>query len=286
LPPALGLSHSRQAGFARLDLAEARSRFRSDFFKTAAASGNDGSAPPRAGEDGNNPADGAEAAEKTTSPPDLAAEAPPAFAWNPGAEAEPASGGLGLGNSGQRRLLGQAGGRYILIDGPDGIVLVDPHALHERWNYDRLAETRRHGALAERLLLPLEMRLSPAEAAVAPEAAPLLAEHGFELECPEPARLKVSACPGFIPPDRLEGLLRRILADLGEAGPALQAARDRVLASLACRSSVLLGHHLPEEEMLELLDRFFNQGQLPTCPHGRPTAIRIGWDELARRFGR
>jgi DNA mismatch repair protein MutL len=94
------------------------------------------------------------------------------------------------------------------------------------------------------------------------------------------------AHPEFIPPARLECLLRRVLADLGGADAALEAVRERLLASLACRSSVLLGHNLPEEELTALLDKFFTQGQLPTCPHGRPTAIRIDWRELDRRFGR
>jgi DNA mismatch repair protein MutL len=186
------------------------------------------------------------------------------------------------------RVLGQAGGRYILVDGPGGILLIDPHALHERWNYDRLREWRMHGAASRRLVLPLDIELSPAEAGAASEAAPDLAEYGFEFRLVRPNLLQVLACPEFIAPGQVESLLRRVLSDIGEglATDAVETARDRLLASLACRSSVLLGHALPEAEMLALLDRFFNLGQLPTCPHGRPTAISIGWEELARRFGR
>ena len=187
---------------------------------------------------------------------------------------------------GGHRILGQAGGKYILVDGPDGILLVDPHALHERWNYDRLVEERKRGVASARLLLPLDFHLSPAEAASAQEAVPSLAEYGFEFQLPEPNRMVVTAAPTYIPRSKLEVLIRQILADVGDAGEAMEAAREKLLASLACRSSVLLGKSLPDEEILSLLDRFFNQGQMPTCPHGRPTAIRIGWDELARRFGR
>ncbi len=193
---------------------------------------------------------------------------------------------LALGPPGRCRVLGQAGGKYILVDSPDGLLLVDPHALHERWNFDRLVEERKRGAASARLLIPLEMRLSPAEAASAGEAVPVLAEYGFECSLPAPDRMVVAAAPSHLPPARLENMLRQVLADAGEAGETLEASRERLLASLACRSAVLLGTTLPEEEMLALLDRFFNQGQMPTCPHGRPTAIRIGWDELARRFGR
>ncbi|MDR2392109.1 MAG: DNA mismatch repair endonuclease MutL [Planctomycetota bacterium] len=195
---------------------------------------------------------------------------------------------LSLGHASRHRILGQAGGRYILVDGPGGILLIDPHALHERWNYDRLREERTRGAASRRLVLPLDVELSPAEAGAAPEAVPELAEHGFELRLVRPNLLRVLACPEFIKPGQVENLLRQLLSDIdeGRAGDAVETARDHLLASLACRSSVLLGHAFPEAEMLALLDRFFNQGQLPTCPHGRPTAIRIGWEELARRFGR
>ncbi len=191
-----------------------------------------------------------------------------------------------VGHISQHRVIGQVGGKYIVIDSPDGLLMVDPHALHERWNYDRLVEERKRGGTGKRLLLPVEMHLSPAEIAAAEEAVPALEQYGFVCEVPEPTLLKVTAVPSFIPPGRVEKLIRQVLADVGEAGPTLEAARDSLLASLACRSSVLLGRTLPEEEMLSLLDRFFHQGQLPTCPHGRPTAIRIGWDELGRRFGR
>ncbi len=210
---------------------------------------------------------------------------PPAPERAAGEEEAPAP-ALDLGAAGRHRVLGQAGGKYIIVDGPDGLLLVDPHALHERWNFDRLVEERRRGGAAEKLLLPLELRLTPAESAAAVEAVPALAEYGFEFELRGANILRVTAAPPFLPSSKMEVLLRQVLADAGEAEEALEGARDRLLASLACRSAVLLGKTLPEEEMLALLDRFFNRGQMPTCPHGRPTAIRIGWDELARRFGR
>ena len=240
----------RQSDFSRLDLSAIRERLR----------GNDSAEAP--------------------SPPE---EADPAL---PQPSVPSPAAGVPVGSAARHRVLGQAGGKYIVVDGPEGLLLVDPHALHERWNFDRLVEERKRGASSKRLLLPLELRLSPAEAAAAVEAVPSLAEYGFEFRMPEPNLMAVTAAPGFIPPSKLENLLRQVLADVGEAETTLGAARERLLASLACRSSVLLGKTLPEEEMLDLLDRFFNQGQMPTCPHGRPTAIRIEWGELARRFGR
>lgn len=216
--------------------------------------------------------------------------APPEKPENPERFSAPAP-ALPFGAGGRHRVLGQAGGKYILVEGADGLLLVDPHALHERWNFDRLLGERKRGAASERLLIPLEMRLSPAESAAAGDAVPVLAEYGFacSLGVPDAATLLVAAAPPALPAAKLETMLRQVLADIAGGcggGETLEAFHGKLLASLACRSSVLLGRNLPEEEMTALLDRFFNQGQMPTCPHGRPTAIRIGWDELARRFGR
>ncbi len=198
---------------------------------------------------------------------------------------QPGPDGVRTGSPGLYRILGQVGGKYILVDVADGLLLVDPHALHERWNFDRL-KAERGGGNARRLLLPVEMHLSPAEAAAAAEVTEELSGYGFGLEFSAGNQLKITAAPAFIRSDRLENLIRSVLGDVGGAQDALTAARDKVLASMACRMSVLLGRSLSREEIDSLLERFFHQGQLPTCPHGRPTAIRIGWEELARRFGR
>ncbi|MCC8191024.1 MAG: DNA mismatch repair endonuclease MutL [Planctomycetes bacterium] len=265
----LPTSFARSRGdLSRLDLDAARERLRGGESRPAADSTASSPAGTAAGPTA---ASDASAARRSGEP-----EADP-----------PAAGGTPvhpLGAAGHR-ILGQAGGRYVLVDGPDGILLVDPHALHERWNFDRLMEARRSGGSQTRLL-QLELRLSPAEAAAAVEAVPALAEYGFDIVLPEPTCLRITSAPAFIPPAKIENLIRQVLADLGDAAATVEAARERLLASLACRSSVLLGRTLPEEEIVALLDRFFHQGQLPTCPHGRPTAIRIGWEELARRFGR
>ncbi|MCC8165912.1 MAG: DNA mismatch repair endonuclease MutL [Planctomycetes bacterium] len=262
------LSGGRAGSWADVDLASVREKIRN-------AGKGDGPVPADSKEEITS-----QSRSGGTRSPDAAGDRVPEVS-GPGSEAA-----LPVGPTGLHRILGQAGGKYILVDGPDGLLLVDPHALHERWNFDRLAEERRRGGSARPLLIPLEMILSPAEASAAEEAVPSLAEFGFEFTIGQPNRMRVTAAPAFVPPAKLETLLRQVLADVGEAGETLKAARDGLLASLACRSSVLLGRTLPEEEMVRLLDMFFSRGQMPTCPHGRPTAIRIGWDELSRRFGR
>lgn len=184
------------------------------------------------------------------------------------------------------RVLGQVMGKFILVEGPKGLYFIDPHALHERWNFDRLKAEGKRGFAAAKLLLPIEIRLTPAEAAIASEAAEFLSEHGFALALREPTVLEVGAAPSFLKPKEVETLIRNVLADVDTASEAVETRREQLLASLACRSSVLLGKTLPEEELSLLIDRFLNGGQLPTCPHGRPTGFILSMDDIAKRLGR
>jgi DNA mismatch repair protein MutL len=184
-----------------------------------------------------------------------------------------------------------------VVEGPDGLLLVDQHALHERWNYEQLA--RREGAggtgeaegagggvASQALLIPAVVELAPAEAAGLEEALPLLRELGFRAERFGLATLSVSAAPTVVPPGAVARVVREVVADLAEPGRAVADLRERARASLACRTAVLFNRELPRAELEALLDRFHRAAQPLTCPHGRPTTVTLTWDELARRFGR
>lgn len=180
------------------------------------------------------------------------------------------------------RFIGQAGQRYLLVERADGLLLVDQHALHERWNYDRLRERRREIA-GQRLLLPLQLTLTPAEAATAGHAAGLLREMGFELTLAGENELLISAHPEIIPAHKIEQAVRDVLGDLEQT--PLEDFEQHLCASLACHSAVLFGKALAPEACLALLEKY-RDGQLLACPHGRPTSIFYSWQELASRFGR
>ena len=76
----------------------------------------------------------------------------------------------------------------------------------------------------------------------------------------------------------------------GSAGtPASLTALDteraaRILA--ACKAAIKAGDRLHPREMAQLLADLAACRQPYACPHGRPTVIRLGVEELERRFGR
>jgi DNA mismatch repair protein MutL len=190
------------------------------------------------------------------------------------------------------RLLGQLLATYLVLESPDGLVLVDQHAAHERVLFERLRERWREGKVERQaLLVPETLELAPARAARLAAASGALERLGFELEPFGESALVVRALPMLLA-GREPRKLAETLADELEAGESerilrgdLEAA-ELVFASLACHAARRMGERLEEEEQRALLEALDEIPWAPTCPHGRPVALAIGLAEIERRFAR
>ena len=56
--------------------------------------------------------------------------------------------------------------------------------------------------------------------------------------------------------------------------------------SIACRAAVMAGDRLNDQEAVGLLERLLKCENRYSCPHGRPTFVRINRADLDRQFGR
>jgi DNA mismatch repair protein MutL len=188
------------------------------------------------------------------------------------------------------RLLGQYKGTLILLEGPDGLYLIDQHVAHERILYERL----RRALLAEvtpvqHLLTPLLLDLGLAERLRLLELAPALDDCGFALSPLSGNTLALTSVPAVLSADGAERLLRALAGE--EAGNA--AAHDlrrqileSLAASLACKGAVKMHHPLAPLEMEVLVAELFAAEQPYACPHGRPIVLQMTDGDLERRFGR
>ena len=181
--------------------------------------------------------------------------------------------------------MGQTSQGYLVFDAPEGLVLMDPHAAHERVGYERIRARAMGEAAVQKLLLPTP--LPPTLALEAEEYRTALEAAGFSLESHE-GGLRLAAVPAL--PDGApepEALLRASLA-------ALKADRDgdakellwRTWATMACKAAVKLTTALASAEALALWRDLHRCVQPFHCPHGRPTMLVLGPEELLRRFGR
>jgi DNA mismatch repair protein MutL len=187
--------------------------------------------------------------------------------------------------SGPLRPLGQVQDGYLVAEGPEGLVLIDQHAAHERVLYNRyLARLQAGTPVSQPFLLPEVMELEPKLVAAAIENQTRLAGAGFEIEQFGPRALRISAAPAEMPAARAPDALRELVEVLADARHDGQS--ERLAASLACHSAVRFGDQLDPAEQRRLLLELERAPDSVTCPHGRPTRLVIAWTDLRRHFGR
>lgn len=185
----------------------------------------------------------------------------------------------------QLRPLGQFGPGYLVAEGPDGLVLVDQHAAHERILYNRLLERLRDGrGMSQALLIPAAIDVEPALMAAAADHRTELAALGLELEEFGPRSLRVTGVPAEMPASRATKAVQETLAALSENRS--DGAVEKAAAALACHSAVRFGDVLDLAEQRRLLDDLAAAEESVTCPHGRPTRLLVEWQELTRHFRR
>ena len=177
---------------------------------------------------------------------------------------------------------------YLMFEHEEGVVLIDQHSAHERVLYERFLQQLASGtAPAQRLLFPLTLHLSPAEAEAFESNAGTFATLGFEVEAFGGHTLLVHAVPMPHPRFDAERCLRDTLAALaGDRSPADATRHERLAATVACKAAIKAGDALSPGEMRALYVDLARTTLPAHDVHGRATIVRLSWDELDRRFGR
>jgi DNA mismatch repair protein MutL len=183
----------------------------------------------------------------------------------------------------------QVRGTFLVFETADGIAVVDQHALHERVLLEELKSRFAKGTPeTQRLLVPAVVEMAAADADLLLDAADALAPAGLELARFGPTSVAVHAMPAILARRAPETILAGVVERLREGRPAggRAALAETLLHSMACRAAVMAGDPLTEEQAAELIRRADLLDSRQGCAHGRPTALRIPFSDLERRFQR
>jgi DNA mismatch repair protein MutL len=189
------------------------------------------------------------------------------------------------------RVIGQLLGTYLLLEGRDGLLLVDQHAAHERVLYERLRASWLDGKTPRQaLLVPATFELAPRAVAACDQNAAWLAQLGFEVEAFGERNVVLRSVPELFADRDPLPLLRELAEQLASEGEGRSArpldAADRFFATVACHAARRAGDVLPDAELRALVRELDTIPWAPTCPHGRPVATPLPKREIERRFGR
>ena len=183
--------------------------------------------------------------------------------------------------------LAQLHGVFILAENAAGLVLVDMHAAHDRITYERLKQAQDEGGIRSQVLLvPVTLAVAEREADLAEREGDALAALGFELRRAGPQSLSVRAVPALLADEEPRALVLDVLDELREHGGSrvVEQARNELLATLACHTSVRANRKLGIAEMNALLRDMEATERSGQCNHGRPTWVQLSKAELDRLF--
>ena len=186
----------------------------------------------------------------------------------------------------------QVHGTFLVTQDEDGLIVIDQHALHERVMFEKLKQRIEQGPLeSQHLATPSFVSVDPLAVAATETLAPLFERLGIDVRPAGPRSVGIHAFPSLLferkvdPVDFLEDVLERAAA--GELGASdSEAALSEVLDMMSCKAAIKAGDRLSQREIGELLEQRDAIDRGSSCPHGRPTHLRIPIEELERRFGR
>ncbi|MCS6771705.1 MAG: DNA mismatch repair endonuclease MutL [Kiritimatiellae bacterium] len=187
------------------------------------------------------------------------------------------------------RILGQAGGLYVVLETEDGLILMDPHAAHERVMFEQMMRSvLARDVRMQGLLAPETVDLPPEAAQRVRDHLPTLRSMGFGVAEFGGDTFVVDALPTFLGPVSPRAVLAEVTSALERGGRRAGAEHmlEEQIAMAACKAAVKARDRLTVQEIERLVQDLAACEMPYTCPHGRPTLIYMGFDELRRKFGR
>ncbi|UCC43289.1 MAG: DNA mismatch repair endonuclease MutL [Candidatus Zixiibacteriota bacterium] len=200
----------------------------------------------------------------------------------PGREALPESG------SGELRLLGCFADLYLLFQRSDELLIVDQHTAHERVLFEDISRRieASAGLASQQLLLPVQIEVSPERLAIFEEARSILNDCGFTLSPFGGRTIRIEAVPAVLSKKSPEKSVLSIIDDIAASRKGGHDLQKAMAESIACRSAVMAGDRLTDREAVSLVRSLLACENRYSCPHGRPTYIRMSRSDLDRQFGR
>ncbi|MEW5796395.1 MAG: DNA mismatch repair endonuclease MutL [Candidatus Zixiibacteriota bacterium] len=185
------------------------------------------------------------------------------------------------------RLIGRFEDLYLLVQVGRELLVVDQHTAHERVLFEEtMRQMEAHGSTGQQLLLPVQFELGAEQLTLFEEARDVLVRSGFTVESFGGRTVRIEAVPAILSRKSPETALRAILDDVGSLKKSGYDLRKAVAQSVACRSAAMAGDRLTDREAIGLVEQLLRCENRYSCPHGRPTFIKMSREDLDRQFGR
>ncbi len=187
------------------------------------------------------------------------------------------------------KFIGIAFRTYIILEIKDELYILDQHAAHERIMYEKVKQNyySDEDKDSQLMLLPDVITLTHKEMDIARENMDKFEKAGFVLEEFGENTIKLTGVPNICLDLDTKDLFLETLDEINTvARTAKQEIEERFIATIACKAAVKANMALTEDEVESLLDELLKLPNPFTCPHGRPTAIKLSKMDIEKKFAR
>jgi DNA mismatch repair protein MutL len=192
----------------------------------------------------------------------------------------------------QLKAVAQAQNLFIIAHADSEILIVDQHAAQEKIIYEQLLKNlESKKPQVQQLLVPFTWEVSLSVQSAVMDKISVLHGLGFELEPFGKNTFVLKGYPShlgdkFDLTTLLDGLSDALMDSADRRGGSERNPAHRLAAMSACKAAVKAGDALDLKECQSLVEEIFTCDAPFTCPHGRPTMVRLPFEDLKHKFRR
>ena len=182
------------------------------------------------------------------------------------------------------RVIGECFQTYIIAEDKDGLILIDKHAAHERILFNKLrAET---DMPQQQLLTPVIVELTGEEAAAVQSQIVDIRQAGFAIDSFGENSFAVRSVPAYLDSGDVQSVISELAEKAMNSRTTVPDRLDDLIHTVACKAAIKAGKPTTMTELQDLCERVLSDDNVRSCPHGRPTTVRLTKYELDKMFKR
>ena len=172
---------------------------------------------------------------------------------------------------------------YIICADDDAMYLIDQHAAHERIHYEEILNRMKRSRVEKQsIIIPITFTcIKSDEEWILP-----LENFGFTIEEFGPSTYIAKEIPTFFNLEEAEVFLKDYISEIDENTDFQSATLKDRMATKACKAAVKAHDHLKDDEIATLIKDLEKCENPYSCPHGRPTFIKLSRYEIEKKFNR
>lgn len=184
--------------------------------------------------------------------------------------------------------IGQYNKTYLLFENDNNLYLIDQHASMERCMYEKILNAFSNEKVTTyELLVPINIELNSSDIIIIENKLSELNKLGIYAEVFGKTSLIVRQIPTWfkkgLEVEYIHDIINHILINHKTSKLIMN---DALAKTMSCKKSIKAHMAITEQEVRELLSNL-DKCQMPfTCPHGRPTIVKLSLYEIEKMFKR